>query len=138
MKVREVMHRGVEWASPDTKVCDIAKLMSHADIGAVPIGENDRLVGMVTDRDICRAVAEEGFDPKLTKARDVMTVGIHCCNVDDGVEEAVRHMESLKIRKLPVIDENKRMVGMLSFGDISQHASGRMMSQWAKAVSDPH
>ncbi len=138
MKVREVMHQGVEWAKPETKVFEMAKLMKKADIGAVPIGENDRLIGMVTDRDICCAVADDGFDPKQSTARDVMTEGIHCCNVEDGVEEAVRHMETLKVRRLPVLDENKRMVGMLSLGDLSPHISGRTMSEWARGVSDPH
>lgn len=138
MKVREVMHNGVEWTNPDTPIGEIAKLMREADIGAVPVGENDRLVGMVTDRDICCAVGMAGFNPKTTKARDVMTKGIHCCNAEDGIEEAVGHMETLKVRRLPVIDENKRMVGMLSLGDISRWISGRTMSDWAKGVSAPH
>jgi CBS domain-containing protein len=138
MKVREIMHNGVEWANPDTPVSEIANLMRETDIGAVPVGENDRLVGMVTDRDICCAVSMTGFDPKQTKARDVMSKGIHCCSTEDGIEDAVHHMETLKVRRLPVIDENKRMVGMLSLGDISRYASGRAMSEWAKGVSAPH
>src|ERR1700756_104330 len=80
MKVREVMHKGVDWVDPDTPVTDLAKLMRQHDIGAIPIGESDRLIGMVTDRDIvCKGVAEAGFDASNTMARDVMTPGIHCC-----------------------------------------------------------
>ena len=74
MKVKDAMHRGVEWLGPDTPVTEIAKLMCDNDIGAIPIGENDRLIGMVTDRDIvCKGLAREGFDARRATARDVMT-----------------------------------------------------------------
>lgn len=138
MKVREAMHRGVEWANPDTPLKEIAKLMRDRDIGAVPIGDNDRLVGMVTDRDICCGLAGDGFDAGHAKARDVMTKGIHCCSAEDDVQDAIRHMEELKVRRLPVIDENKRMVGMLSLGDISRVTSGATMTDWARGVSAHH
>ena len=79
MKVKEAMHRGVEWVGPDTPVTELAKLMCTDNIGAIPIGENDRLIGMVTDRDIvCKGLAQDGFDVRTTTARDVMTPGIHC------------------------------------------------------------
>jgi len=104
MKVREAMHRGVEWVAPDTPVTELARLMRTRDIGAVPIGENDRLIGMVTDRDIvCNGLARDGFDTQRATARDVMTPGIHCCREDDDLLKAVKHMESLNIRRLPVI-----------------------------------
>jgi len=120
MKVREAMHRGVEWVAPDTPVTELARLMRTRDIGAVPIGENDRLIGMVTDRDIvCNGLARDGFDTQRATARDVMTPGIHCCREDDDLLKAVKHMESLNIRRLPVINKSKRMVGILSLGDIS-------------------
>lgn len=138
MKVREVMHAGVEWAHQDTPVFEIAKIMKECDIGAVPIGENGRLVGMVTDRDICCGIASAWFDPKETKARDVMSEGIHCCNAEDDIMDAVRHMEELKVRRLPVLDANKKMVGILSFGDLSQVATGRMLNEWAQHVAEHH
>src|SRR3990170_4776559 len=98
MKVKEVMHKGVDWVNPDTPITEIAKLMREHDIGSIPIGENDQLVGMVTDRDIvCKGLAD-GRDPSLAMARDVMTEGIHCCREDDDLSKAVRHMETLKIR----------------------------------------
>jgi CBS domain-containing protein len=84
MKVKDVMHKGIDWVSPDTPVTEIAKLMREHDIGAIPIGENDRLIGMVTDRDIvCKGLAEDSFDASRATARDVMTPGIHCCRDDD-------------------------------------------------------
>src|SRR5512143_918339 len=104
MKVRDAMHKGVEWGSPDTPVGEIAKLMRDSDVGSIPIGENDKLIGMVTDRDIvCKGLAQNGFDARRTTARDVMSEGIHCCREDDDLAKAVKHMETLKIRRLPVI-----------------------------------
>ena len=80
MKVKDAMHKGVDWVSPDTPVTELAKLMCEHDIGAIPIGENDRLIGMVTDRDIvCKGLAQESFDAGHATARDVMILGIHCC-----------------------------------------------------------
>jgi CBS domain-containing protein len=78
MKVKDAMHKGVDWVSPDTPVTELAKLMREHDIGAIPIGENDRLIGMVTDRDIvCKGLAQDNFDALRATARDVMTPGIH-------------------------------------------------------------
>jgi CBS domain-containing protein len=139
MKVKDAMHKGVDWVSPDTPILEIAKLMSAHDIGAIPIGEDDRLVGMVTDRDIvCKGLAQDGFDPGRATARDVMTAGIHCCREDDDLAKAVKHMETLKIRRLPVINKNKRMVGMLTLGDISSSSPGNLVSEYVKSVSAHH
>jgi CBS domain-containing protein len=139
MKVKDAMHKGVDWVSPETPVIELAKLMREHDIGAIPIGENDRLVGMVTDRDIvCKGLAQESFDAGRATARDVMTPGIHCCREDDDLAKAVQHMERLKVRRLPVINKNKRMVGMLSLGDISPSAPGNLLTEWAKGVSAHH
>jgi CBS domain-containing protein len=139
MKVKDAMHKGVDWVSPDTPVTEIAKLMCAHDIGAIPIGENDRLIGMVTDRDIvCKGLAREGFDLERAAARDVMSEGIHCCREDDDLGKAVRHMQELKVRRLPVVNRNKRMVGILSLGDVSQSAPSDLLSQCVKGVSGHH
>jgi CBS domain-containing protein len=139
MKVKDAMHKGVDWVSPETPVNELAKLMAEHDIGAIPIGENDRLIGMVTDRDIvCKGLAQNGFDAGRATARDVMTPGIHCCREDDDLAKAVRHMESLKVRRLPVINKNKRMVGILSLGDIGQSANGDLLAECVKSVSAHH
>jgi CBS domain-containing protein len=139
MKVKEAMHKGVDWVSPDTPVTELAKLMREHDIGAIPIGDNDRLIGMVTDRDIvCKGLAVDGVDVSRTTARDVMTEGIHCCREDDDLAKAVRHMEMLKVRRLPVINKNRRMVGILSLGDISHSAPNELLSACAKSVSAHH
>jgi CBS domain-containing protein len=139
MKVQMAMHKGVEWVGPDTPVAEIARLMRKHDIGAIPIGENDHLIGMVTDRDIvCKGLAKNGFDASRTTARDVMTPGIHCCREDDDLSKAVQHMEQLQIRRLPVINANKRMVGMLSLGDLSQAAPSDVLSECVRSVAAHH
>jgi len=139
MKVKDAMHKGVDWVSPDTPVTEVAKLMRGHDIGAIPIGENDRLIGMVTDRDIvCKGLASDGFDPQRATAREVMTEGIHCCREEDDLAKAVRHMEELKVRRLPVVNKNKRMTGILSLGDVSRSAPNDLLSQCVKRVSGHH
>src|SRR5262249_3887845 len=139
MKVKDAMHKGVDWVSPDTPVTELAKLMREHDIGAIPIGENDRLIGMVTDRDIvCKGLAQESFDAGRATARDVMTPGIHCCRDDDDLAKAARHMEQLQVRRLPVINKSKRMVGILSLGDVSNSAPGDLLSECVKSVSAHH
>jgi CBS domain-containing protein len=85
MKVKDAMHKGVQWVGPDTPVTEVAKLMRTHDIGSIPIGENDRLIGMVTDRDIvCKGLATDGCNASQATARDVMTADIHCCREDDA------------------------------------------------------
>jgi CBS domain-containing protein len=139
MKVKDAMHKGVDWVNPDTPITEIAKLMREHDIGCIPIGEDDKLVGMVTDRDIvCKGLANGKFDPGRATASDVMTEGIHCCREDDDLAKAIHHMETLKVRRLPVINKSKRMVGMISLGDISHFTSGELMSGYVKSVAAHH
>ena len=139
MKVKDAMHKGVDWVSPDTPISELAKLMCEHDIGAIPIGENDQLIGMVTDRDIvCKGLAQEGFDAGRATARDVMTSGIHCCREDDDLAKAMHHMEKLRVRRLPVINKNKRMVGILSLGDVGQAAPVELLSECVRSVSAHH
>ena len=121
MKVKDAMHKGAFWVGPDTPITDIARLMQKNNIGAVPIGENDRLIGMVTDRDIvCKGLAKDGLEIRRATARDVMTAGIHCCGEEDDLNKVAAHMEKLKVRRLPVINKDKRMVGVLSRHDIAR------------------
>lgn len=139
MKVRDVMHKGVDWVSPETPITEIARLMQAHDIGCIPVGEDDHLIGMVTDRDIvCKGLARKDFNAARTTARDVMTEGIHCCREDDDLAKAVHHMETLKIRRLPVINKGKRMVGMISLGDVGRFASAELAAGYVKSVSAHH
>jgi CBS domain-containing protein len=138
MKVSEAMHSGCEWVSPQTSLAKIAEIMRAQDIGAVPVGENDRLIGMVTDRDIVtRGLAGKKDFAKLT-ARDVMTEGVVWCGDQIDLGEAITMMERKKIRRLPVVNKDKRMVGMLALGDISHSRAGDLSARLMPAVSAHH
>jgi CBS domain-containing protein len=135
MKVREAMHAGAQWVEPDTPLIELARLMRDHNIGAIPIGENDRLVGMVTDRDIiCRGLAL-GVDLGKATARDVMSKGIFYCRDTQEVSDAAHTMEQNKVRRLPVIDEGKRLVGVLSVGDISRTGERALCGEIVQAVA---
>lgn len=134
MKVKDVMHTGAQWASASTPIRQLARQMSDQDIGAIPIGENDRLIGMVTDRDIaCRGLCDGRAPEKLT-ARDIMTEHIIWCHADEALEDAIHTMEAKKVRRLAVMDNNKRLVGILSLGDIA-HAGRLRASEGAQSLS---
>jgi CBS domain-containing protein len=138
MKVKEAMHKGAEWVPPETPLAQLAKKMMELDVGSIPVGENDRLIGMVTDRDItCRAVAN-GKDISRLTARDVMSKGIIYCTDTEDLDDALRLMEVNRIRRLPVINDKKRMVGMLSIGDVSHATSREMSGEVLAAVSAHH
>ncbi|WP_102108044.1 CBS domain-containing protein [Oceaniglobus roseus] len=138
MQVAKAMHPRADWASAETPVIEIARMMEKDDIGAVPIGKDDRLIGMLTDRDIAIRVVARGLDPAKTRADAVMTKGIVWCHTTETVEDAIHLMDQKKIRRLPVIDDNKRLVGMLSLGDIA-HSAGRDLSgEILHAVADHH
>ncbi len=118
MKVAEAMTREVCIASPDDSISEVACTMANIDAGAVPVGENDRLVGMITDRDIAvRAVAaEKGPD---TPVREVMTRDVKYCYEDEPLEHVAKNMGEQRVRRLPVLNREKRLVGILSLGDIA-------------------
>jgi len=133
------MTQGVECIGPDATLQEAAAKMKSLDIGPLPVCDNDRLVGMVTDRDIvCKGLAQDSFNVRRTTARDVMTPGIHCCGEDDDLAKAVRHMETLEVRRLPVINKAKRMVGMLALGDVSDLAPSDLLFEYVQSVSAHH
>jgi CBS domain-containing protein len=138
MKVKDAMHKGTEWVEATAPVIAIAARMRDLDVGAIPIGENDRLIGMVTDRDIAIRAVAAGKDVSKLTARDVMSKGIVFCRDVEDVEDAVRIMEQKQIRRLPVLDESKRMVGMLSLGDVAHCASHEISGEALSAVSAHH
>ena len=139
---RALLSHSMKWQSaffncPDTSIAELAKLMRAHDIGCIPVGEDDKLVGMVTNRDIvCKGLASHGFD--AAPARDVMTEGIHCRREDDDLAKAMHHMEKLQVRRLPVINKSKRMVGIISLGDVSRSASGDVLTETVRSVSAHH
>ncbi len=138
MRITDAMHQGVEWVEADAKAIDVARRMRDKDIGAVPVGRRDRLIGMITDRDLATRVLAEGKDPSAISAEEVMTRGIIYCRTEETLEDAVRLMEEHKIRRLPVLDDDKRMVGMLSLGDISHKAARELAGEVLRAVAEHH
>jgi CBS domain-containing protein len=133
MKVSEAMTREVRLARPEQTIREVARMMGELDIGAIPVEENDRLVGMITDRDIAiRAVGEgRGAD---TPVRDVMSSEIKYCFDDQSIDEVTQNMGDLRIRRLPVVNRDKRLVGILSLGDLAvenrwQDEAGEALSQ---------
>ncbi len=135
MKVQDIMHKGVTFVEPSTSVREIAKRMRDDDVGAIPVKSDGQLVRIVTDRDIaCRAMAANGDAARMT-AQSVMSRNVMCCGADDDVESAIRLMEKMQIRRLPVIDAQSNIIGMLSLGDISQQVSSKLSGEVLRAVS---
>ncbi len=138
MEVSKAMHRKADWVSADTPVAEVARMMKASDIGAVPVGKNDRLIGMITDRDIALRLVADGHDPAQTRAEEIMTPGIVYCRTSQSVEDAIAIMEKRKVRRLPVIDDDKRLVGMLSLGDIAHAFRGEVPGDLMQAVASHH
>jgi CBS domain-containing protein len=138
MKVKDAMHKGVEYVAPDALVDTIAKKMKELDVGAIPVVRNGELVGMITDRDITIRCVAGGKDPTKVTAEDLMTRDVVHCRDTEEVEDAIRIMEGKQIRRLPVLDEAKRVVGMISLGDISHALPQDMTGEVTKAVSSHH
>jgi CBS domain-containing protein len=132
------MHKGATCVESSTPVCEIARHMRDSDVGAIPVTANGQLVGIVTDRDITgRALGDSGDVRKMT-AKDVMTKNVVCCSPDDDVEVAIEVMEAKKIRRLPVTDSHKTMIGTLSLGDISHNVGKGTSGEVLRAVSGHH
>jgi CBS domain-containing protein len=130
MKVRECMSRDVEIANPDQSIREAAMMMARIDAGAIPVGDGDRLVGMITDRDIAVRAVAEGKGPE-TKVREAMTGEIKYCFEDEDCDDVIANMGDNQVRRLPVLSRDKRMVGIVSLGDLA-HADGSVRT--AKAL----
>jgi CBS domain-containing protein len=138
MKVKNMMHRGVEFVEPTATVAAIAKKMRDHDIGAIPVCEKGKAIGMVTDRDIAIRALANGRDVAMLTARDVMTPKIAYCRDSEEAEDAIRIMENRQIRRLPVLDDADRLVGMLSLGDVAHAMAQELAGEMTKAVSAHH
>jgi CBS domain-containing protein len=136
MKIGEIMTRGVEIASPDDTIQQAASRMAELDVGVLPVGENDRLVGMLTDRDIAIRAVAQGRGPD-TKVREAMTPEVRYCFEDEDLDEVVRNMGENKVRRLPVMSRDKRLVGIVSFGDVALYGDSQQADTAVTAVSEP-
>ena len=121
-KCRDVMTEDLVFCTPGDTVSEVARLMKREDIGPVLIVDNERsktLVGIVTDRDLALKVVGEGRDPKSTKVEDVMTRKLITCHAEDNVENALKAMAQYQLRRIPVVDENMKLVGIISQADVA-------------------
>jgi CBS domain-containing protein len=120
MQIKEVMTRDVEVLRPKDTIKDAARKMKDLDVGAIPVCDGDRLVGMITDRDITIRATAEGHDPSNTTIQETMTPEIYYCFENQNIEDAALLMMEKQIRRLPVINENKKLVGIVALGDVAE------------------
>lgn len=132
------MHKGLECVSPGAAVSTVAQKMKQFDVGAIPVTDDGELIGMITDRDIVVRCLANGKNITDLIAKDVMTRGVVYCRDTEEAEDAIRIMEEKQIRRLPVLDEKKRMVGMISLGDVSHALPQDLAGEVTKAVSAHH
>lgn len=138
MQLKEVMTPGVEVISPEASIREAAEKMRHMDIGPLPVCDGDRLVGMLTDRDITVRAVADGRDPVTTLVREVMTSDIVYGFDDQDLQDATRLMEQYQIRRLPVLNRDKRLVGIVSLGDLAVHPGNQpLASEVLEQVSEP-
>ncbi len=136
MKVSEAMSREVRIMNPEGTIREAARMMAEIDAGALPVGANDRLVGMITDRDITVRAVAHGRPPS-TKVADVMSNEILYCYEDDELEAVANNMAAVKVRRLPVLDCDKRLVGIISMGDLALNEEPETAGQTVAAISEP-
>ena len=140
MQVRDAMTRDVRVAAPGQSIRDVAKIMDEIDAGVLPVGENDRLVGMITDRDIAVRAVAAGKGPETPVSEVMSTEKVLYCFEDDDVDDVAKNMGDVKVRRLPVMDRNKRLVGIISLGDVAgteKKAAGQAISGISKP-GGPH
>lgn len=136
MRVSEAMTREVRVANPDQSIREVARIMAEIDAGVMPVGENDRLVGMITDRDIAIRAIGEGKGPD-TPVREVMTTEqVLYCYDDEDLDHVAKNMSEQQVRRLPVVNRDKRLVGIVSLGNLAQRET-RAANKAVKGVTKP-
>jgi CBS domain-containing protein len=136
MQVQDVMSRDVIVVNPWESLKTAARRMADLDVGALPVGDNDQLIGMVTDRDMVIRGLAIGKGP-TAKVGDVMTPDIKYCFQDQEVDEVATNMADIQVRRLPVVDRNKRLVGILALGDIATCEDGGRAAEALSGISRP-
>jgi CBS domain-containing protein len=136
MKVSNCMTRNVKIADPNQTIRDAALAMARLDAGVLPVGENDRLVGMITDRDIAIRGVAEGKGPDA-KIRDVMSTDVKYCFEDEEIDDVLHNMGELKVRRMPVLNRDKRLVGIVSLGDLATNAETAEAGEALGDISRP-
>lgn len=120
MQIKDVMTKQCDWIAPDANLQQAAQMMKDKDIGFIPVGENDKLIGAVTDRDLVTRGLIGNMDSQQAQVRDVMTPKMYYCFEDQSVDEICQNMSDIKVRRLPVVNRDKRLTGIVSTGDLAQ------------------
>jgi len=136
MKVSEVMTRDVQTIQPDQPVQQAASFMLSTDAGSIPVTEGDRLIGMITDRDIAVRGVAQGHGPD-TPVRELMSNDIICARIDDDCDEVANKMSEAQVRRLPVVDEQERLCGIVSLGDLAREGASDTAEQALEGVAQP-
>jgi len=136
MKVSEVMSRDVMVARPQDSIRSVAQRMTQIDVGSLPVCDGERLAGIVTDRDIVIRVVGEGRSFE-TPVAEVMTAGVQYCLEDDDLGDAADKMAQAQVRRLPVLDRDNRVVGVLALGDVALKARDKTAGQTLEDISEP-
>lgn len=137
MKVREIMSGRVHVVDANASLRDAAQIMQREDIGSVPVSENAKLIGMVTDRDIVVRAVAQGKQDKTT-VREIMSSGVKYCFDDDTVDDVARNMSELGIRRLPVVNRDKQLVGFVSLANISSAGDSSATEDLLEGTAQPH
>lgn len=139
MRVADVMSREVELVSPDATLQEAATLMAEYDVGAVLIGADGSLEGILTDRDILLRAVVNGLDPTNVKVREVMSSTLFTCTENDTLEDAFREMSERQVRRLPVLDVDGRLAGIVTLSDLVRHGRDpRLASEVLRELAEPH
>ena len=135
--IQDIMTENCQWGARNMTVAEAAKLMQQNDFGFLPVGctEHDKLVGVVTDRDITTQCVATDKNPATTAISDIMTDKLYYCYSDQPVQEVCDNMAEIRVRRLPVVDRNKRLVGVVSFGDVAQAADQNEVGQTQKQLT---
>jgi CBS domain-containing protein len=136
MKVSEVMTRNVQTVRPDQTAREAASFMLRADAGSIPVVDGDRLMGMITDRDIAVRGVAEGHGPD-TPVRELMTNDVVAARIDDDVDDVAVQMSEAQVRRLPVVDEQDQLCGIVSLGDLTQKAEDGTAEMAMEGVTEP-
>lgn len=141
MRIADVMTRGVEFVSPDATVQQAATQMAELDVGALLVG-NDRLEGVLTDRDLILRVVVEGRDARRLPVREIMSSTVFGCHADDPIESAFREMRERQVRRLPVFDADEQLVGIVTLSDLGRaepaHAGEVGIVEALREIAEPH
>jgi CBS domain-containing protein len=137
MKIREIMTRNVETVRPEHVIQEAASKMKSLDVGSLPVCDNRKLLGMITDRDITVRAVADGRNPGITPVQDAMTPGVTYCYDDQDVSEAAKLMKEHQIRRLPIVNRQHELVGIVALGDLAVDGDRKMSGKVLEQVSEP-